>query len=565
MEKRAENVPFFWMEESEQQQLSVPMKTKRKARPKKMEFVGWGSRPLIGFLQSIGKDISKQLSRYDVTAIINEYVKAYNLFHPEKRKRIMCDERLHSLFGKKSVARMKIYELLEAHFAEDQDESEDDFFSSSEEEENVCKQQKASSSDRKSLHQKKKVLETPKSCLAAIISENIKLVYLKRSLVQELLKYPETFEGKVVGSFVRIKSDPNDYFQKNSHQLLQVTGIKKASGIDDIGREILLQVSNLIKDIRVCMLSDDNFTEEECEDLRQRVKAGILKRPTVVEFEQKAQILHEDITKHWLVRELALLQNLIDRANEKGWRKELFEYLERKQQLQTPSEQSRLLLEVPKVLGDEVEQEATLQDASESGEQKNNGSPRSILRGASEISNNDLEANQNLPTRNCGDTGIHADFEMAKQENKKEDWPTDFVQQQKGPSIVTRNASSGEMQLVNSGENEGFQGMVDKKVTATQVIELSDDDDDDDDNDETDGKVAEDPGCQGQVVDDHPGRSMWHYLDPQGDIQGPFSLILLKRWNDADYFVPDFKVWKAGQSPDEAVLLREVLRHVLSN
>lgn len=222
-----EDMTSFWMEESEEL-LYVPMKMKRKSRTKKMEFVGWGSKPLIEFLQSIGKDSSKPRSQYEVTSIINDYINTNNLIHPQKKKRVLCDERLCYLFGKKSVVRIKIYDLLEAHFAENQDESDDEFFYSSEEnDENmmmVREQQRAAVSDRKNLHQRKKVMEIPKSCFAAIILANIKLVYLKRSLVQDLLKDPETFEGKLVGSFVRVKCDPNDLFQKNSHQLLQVTG-----------------------------------------------------------------------------------------------------------------------------------------------------------------------------------------------------------------------------------------------------------------------------------------------------------------------------------------------------
>ena len=73
------------------------------------------------------------------------------------------------------------------------------------------------------------------------------------------------------------------------------------------------------------------------------------------------------------------------------------------------------------------------------------------------------------------------------------------------------------------------------------VIELSDDE--------------EEPGAE-------LSESLWHYRDPQGDMQGPFQLTSLKRWSDARYFPPDFKVWMEGQSQNEAVLLLDILNKV---
>ncbi|MCD9559212.1 hypothetical protein HAX54_017067 [Datura stramonium] len=246
----------FLVEESKDQ-LPISLKRKRNARTKKLEFVGWGSRPLIEFLQSIGKDTSRAYSQQEVTAIVTEYVNSNDLLNPQKKKRVLCDARLYSLFGKKSIPRMKIYDLLEVHFSENHDESEDEPSDSSEEEDIVI----ASKGRRSTGSPKKKVPVAPKSCFAAVIAENIKLVYLKRSLVQGLLKTPGSFEDKVVGSFVRVKSDPNDYSQKNSHQLQQVEGVKKVLATSDATFEIHLQLSNMMKDIPVSSLSDDDFYE----------------------------------------------------------------------------------------------------------------------------------------------------------------------------------------------------------------------------------------------------------------------------------------------------------------
>ncbi|KAK2367311.1 SWIB/MDM2, Plus-3 and GYF domain-containing protein [Trifolium repens] len=305
----------FWIEEINGE-VQTSVRKKRKYKPKKKEYNGWGSTSLIQFLESIGRDTTNKITQSDVTQIINDYVKLNNLLHPTKKKRIECDARLHLLFGRKSISRLKISDLLESHFVENCGQSDDDFLFDSEDDENVpgaCETPKPASSERKS-HPKKHVVEKPRSCFAAVNPFNIKLVYLKRSLVEELLKDPETFETKVVGSFIRIKCDPNDYLQKNSHQLLQITGIKKSSGV---GGEIRLQASGFIKDISINMLSDDNFSEAECEDLHRRVKDGLLKRPMIVDLEEKARVLHEDMTKHWLAKEIALLENLIERANEK--------------------------------------------------------------------------------------------------------------------------------------------------------------------------------------------------------------------------------------------------------
>lgn len=207
---------IFWVEESSGKP-SVCKKRKRRVGKRKIEFVGWGSRPLIEFLEAIGQDTRENHSQHEVAAFVTKYINDKGLASAEKKKKVICDERLYALFGKKSVSRIKVYDMLEEHFAENHDDSDDELLDSSDEEDYREKNSLSS-------NQMKKVPKTPKSCFAAVIPENIKLIYLKKSVVQELLKFPESFEFKIVGSFVRMKSDPNDIYQKNRFQLQLVTG-----------------------------------------------------------------------------------------------------------------------------------------------------------------------------------------------------------------------------------------------------------------------------------------------------------------------------------------------------
>ncbi|CBI29668.3 unnamed protein product, partial [Vitis vinifera] len=290
----------------------------------KREFIGWGSKVLMEFLASIGEDTTKKLSKDEVTSIINRYIHENNLFDQKNKMKVLIDERLLPVLGRKSVNRYRINNIVDIHLAENLDQSEQDEsgFGSKDKSENVIvtyRRQRKLSSNKPLI--KELVRGILQSQFAAIVPKNLKLVFLKRSLVLELLKQPDSFQRKIRGSFVKVKSGAHLYSHHLSYQLFQVIGVKKASKTGEIDSEILLQAP-LAKDIHIDMLVEHDLTKEECEEYRQKVKYGFYKRPTIVEFEEKARSLHEDITKHWIKKELSRLQNLIDRANEKGCRSE---------------------------------------------------------------------------------------------------------------------------------------------------------------------------------------------------------------------------------------------------
>ncbi|KAF8099051.1 hypothetical protein N665_0254s0051 [Sinapis alba] len=516
-----------WVEEGNS---NLTSSRKRKAKPKRFEFVGWGSRQLIEFLQSLGKDTTNKISRFEVSDTIARYIAENGLIDSSNKKKVACDHRLMSLFGVKTILRIKVYDLLEKHYEENQDDADFDYLYEDE-------AQIISHSEK--IVKIKKVVQKPRGTFAAIVSENVKLLYLRKSLVQELVKSQDTFEGKMLGSFVRIKSDPNDYLQNNPYQLVQVTGVKKEPSTDCF----LLQVTNYVKDVSISVLSDDDFSKEECDDLHQRIKNGSLKQLMIVEMEEKARSLHEDQTKH---------------------------YLEKRELLQTPEEQSRLFSELPVVIGEELVLNPEASPESEN-EQQLSESPMSSIQETPEVRNlfggedqqctgflvsntsttpgitsYAVDLNETLPTwtASAGDEYLHRDVEQpANGITGEEETPT------KEPEVPQLQSS---IPVLN--HNNGSQA----QPNPSEIIELSDGDEDENGDGETLDPTVE----HVQVLSYDKHKASWLYKDPQGDIQGPFSLKELKAWNDAEYFYKGFKVWMTGHSLSSAVLLTDVLRGV---
>ncbi|KAG7607171.1 Zinc finger PHD-type [Arabidopsis thaliana x Arabidopsis arenosa] len=302
---------------------------KKVGKNKRMEFIRWGSKPLIDFLTSIGEDTREAMSQHSVESVIRRYIREKNLLDREKKKKVHCDEKLYSIFRKKSINQKRIYTLLNTHLKENLDQVE--YFTPlelgfieknekrfSEKNDKVmmpCKKQKTESSDDE-ICEKEVQPEMRATGFATINADNLKLVYLRKSLVLELLKQNDSFVDKVVGSFVKVKNGPRDFM---AYQILQVTGIKNA---DDQSEGVLLHVSGMASGVSISKLDDSDIREEEIKDLKQKVMNGLLRQTTVVEMEQKAKALHYDITKHWIARQLNILQKRINCANEKGWRRE---------------------------------------------------------------------------------------------------------------------------------------------------------------------------------------------------------------------------------------------------
>lgn len=226
-----QNDSMSWDSDEDYAGKHKPIKRKRL---NSQEFTGWGSKPLFSFLASIGKYEIKPLTQWRVSCLIHDYIKEKNLNDPKDKSKFLPDEKLFPIFRKKVMSKRHIYPLLKFHFANKLDdtagEKHDDQNKISSKDKHLSDQTTCMESRRSSLKGKpllkKGDLFIKPSSFASINANNINLIYLKQSLVQELSKQPESFKDKVVGAFVRVKVDSNGCSQRKSHHLVRVKGNK---------------------------------------------------------------------------------------------------------------------------------------------------------------------------------------------------------------------------------------------------------------------------------------------------------------------------------------------------
>lgn len=599
----------------EQHDIGLVSETRRKENSLTREFSSWASKELLEFIGYLKEDAEKSISLFEVQQLLLTYIKENRLQDPRKKSLIICDERLRSLFGKPTVGQFEMLKLLESHlpskqscFAEGNSTpssqgppTDNDYtIELDDSKEKVGR----SVTDKRRKSRKKmedKVARSNPNDFAAINVYNIGLIYLRRTLIEDLLEDLTSFNAKIVGSFVRIRISGGNR-QEVYYRLVQVVGTKKVGDAYNTGRkitDIILEILNLTKkeDVSIDAVSNQDFTEEECKRLRQSVRCGLVHRPTVSELEEKAKALHEVKLNDWFETELLRLSHLRDRASEKGLRKELRECVEKLQLLSSPDERARKLLETPDVIADPNVDPGYDSDDDKTADnnqgthsnQWDKGSSKKGWDGGHQISTKTLD-NSKRSTTSWGQSGwergpgiaeshgwSHNHNDNSNQNNKSAswNWGTEKAGNERKFSGWESQTNSGKKSdesntgwKKNDESNTGWKKSDEGNTgwsgsyAGTAILDSSSNWQQEKNQSQiqksstTVDEFSTRPDHKEEVSETE---KVWHYKDPTGKIQGPFSMLQLRKWNTTGFFPIDLRIWKTHEMQDDSILLTDAL------
>ncbi|KAJ8485571.1 hypothetical protein OPV22_018056 [Ensete ventricosum] len=544
--------------------------------------ISWASDELLEFVAHMKNGDRSVLSQFDVQGLLLDYIKRNNLRDPRKKSQIICDSRLRNLFGKPCVGHFEMLKLLESHFlikevspldtedkqggVVDPDPDPDPDPDQTDTKGNSDASMKLVPDKRRKTRKKvEKELLTNLDDYAAIDTHNISLMYLRRNLMEELID-DISFDEIVIGSFVRVRISGVGQRQ-DLYRLVQVVGTGKAAESYKSGKrttDVTLETINLNKKevVTIDIISNQEFTEEECKRLRQSIKCGFIGRLTVGDVQEKARSLQPVRVKDWLESEKLRLGHLRDRASEKGRRKELRECIEKLQLLNTPEELDRRLNEVPEIHTDphmdpdyesaEEEEESDLRkqdyyDRSRGSSFLRNGREvKSPGKGGSTLSDNRSSSRKNSNTWDSNRSALVDGASIADSSAGRGVNTTELSLNQAND---VRQASSSEASKTHVTASVSDASLYHEKQHMIRSERSADG--------QQENQIAPLPGDLAAVANESD--KIWHYQDPSGKIQGPFSMTQLRKWSNTGYFPPNLKIWRTSEKQEDSILLSDSL------
>ncbi|URD97749.1 Plus3 [Musa troglodytarum] len=507
----------------------------------------WASDELLEFVLHMKNGDRTTLSQFDVQGLLLEYIKTNKLRDPRRKSQIVCDSRLQNLFGKQRVGHFEMLKLLESHFLLkdvsplDTEDKQGGVVDPDPDTDQID----ARTSDislkimpdkkRKTRKKVEKELLNGLDDYAAIDVHNISLMYLCRNLMEELVD-DISFEEKVIGSFVRIRISGLGQRQ-DLYRLVQVVGTSRAAERYKSGKkttDVTLEILNLNKKevIPIDIISNQEFTEGDVQE-----KAGSLQAVRI---------------NDWLESEKLRLGHLRDRASEK-------ECIEKLQLLNTPEERNRRLNEVREIHTDpHMEPDYESAEEEESDIRKQDHYSRST--GSSFVRNG-------KEVKSPGKGGSILSDNWSGSRKNSNTWESNRSPLIEGASITDSSSGRGvntiefSLNLANdvcqagsseASKNHGIASSSDASLYNEKAIRSE--------------KLGD--GAQGNQKASLPGGlaaianesdKIWHYQDPSGKVQGPFSMIQLRKWNTTGYFPRNLKIWRTSEKQEDSILLSDAL------
>ncbi|KAL0694269.1 hypothetical protein Bca4012_061449 [Brassica carinata] len=531
----------------------------------------WASKELLDVVAHMRRGDRSFLPSTEVHALLLDYIKKYNLRDPRRKSQVVCDSRLKNLFGKSHVGHFEMLNILDTHFLDKEQQQADniqggivdtdpDYVDLDESLDHPVK----SGKDKKRKTRKKGARKGRQSNLddfAAVDMHNINLIYLRRSLVEDLLEDSTAFEEKVASAFVRLRISGNQ--KQDLYRLVQVVGTSKAPEPYKVGKkttDYVLEILNLDKTevISIDIISNQDFTEDECKRLRQSIKCGLINRLTVGDIQEKAIALQE---VRLLDAEILRIGHLRDRASDMGHRKE-YPYL-----LNFLQERQRRLEEIPEIHADpkmdpdcesededekeEKEKEKNLRRRSSSFNRRGRDpiSPRKggfssseSWTGTSNYSNTSANRELSRSYSGRGSTG-RGDYLGSSDDKVSESMWTSGRERERE---MQQSLGSEKLRSVSLPEPppRSSRAVVPPELSPRISPVIS---------------TSPPPVVPQPAPKSNESEKMWHYKDPSGKVQGPFSMAQLRKWNNTGYFPAKLEIWKANESSLDSVLLTDAL------
>uniref|UniRef100_A0A453LEG9 GYF domain-containing protein n=1 Tax=Aegilops tauschii subsp. strangulata TaxID=200361 RepID=A0A453LEG9_AEGTS len=239
------------------------------------------------------------------------------------------------------------------------------------------------------------------------------------------------------------------------------------------------------------------------------------------------------------------LAHLRDRASDMGHRKELRECVEKLKLLSTPEERARRLKEEP-----EIHADPAMDPNYESPEEPEEDAERSSFsRPRGSFSRKDI----NPVSPGKGEGRNAARDSRTNWESNRNTWSSTQLESPHG----RRSTFS------SHGESAGYTGKSESPNVSAQKVNV-----------EataantphgpsvissktlTANLMSPTPASQSTV---NESEKIWQYMDPSNKIQGPFSIVQLRKWNSSGYFPHNLKIWKSNEKQEDSILLPDAL------